>query len=98
MLYCERKPLEEELCRIKSVVRKNNSFEKYITSFRLRVKTPDGTEIPVNKDTLVGYADTTLPLLSSPKLLRFKAFLKLITLKTEPVGEEQQSYLVQKSC
>lgn len=39
-----------------------------------------------------------LPLLSSPKLLKFKAFLKLITLKTEPVGEEHQSYLVQNSC
>lgn len=69
VLYCERKPLEEELCRIKSVVRKNNSFEKYITSFRLRVKTPDGTEIPVNKDTLVGYADTTLLLVAKQKII-----------------------------
>lgn len=58
-LYCERKPLEDELRQVKSVVRKNSSFEKYIASFRLRVKTPDGNEIPVNKDTLVGYADTS---------------------------------------
>ena len=36
VLYCERKPLEEELRRIKSVVRKNSNFEKYIASFRDR--------------------------------------------------------------
>jgi hypothetical protein len=56
--YCERKQLEEELNRIKRVIRKNTNFEKYITSFKLRVKTQDGIEIPVNKSTLVGYGDT----------------------------------------
>ena len=69
VLYCERKPLEEELHRIKSVIRKNSSFEKYITSFRLRVKTPDGNEIPVNKDTLVGYADTAHLLVAKQKII-----------------------------
>ncbi len=68
-LYCERKPLEEELHRIKNVVRKNCSFEKYIASFRLRVKTPDGNEIPVNKDTLVGYADTAQLLVTKQRLV-----------------------------
>lgn len=68
-LYCERKPLEEELRRIKNVVRKNSSFEKYIASFRLRVKTPDGNEIPVNKDTLVGYADTAQLLVAKQRLV-----------------------------
>ena len=69
VLYCERKPLEEELRRIKSVVRKNSSFEKYIASFRLRVRTPDGNEIPVNKDTLVGYADTAHLLVAKQKII-----------------------------
>lgn len=69
VLYCERKPLEEELCRIKSVVRKNSSFEKYIASFRLRVKTPDGIEVPVNKDTLVGYTDTAHLLVAKQKII-----------------------------
>lgn len=69
VLYCARKPLEEELRRIKSVIRKNTSFEKYITSFRLRVKTPDGHEIPVNKDTLVGYADTVNLLIAKQKIV-----------------------------
>jgi hypothetical protein len=58
-LYCERKPIEDELTRIKSVIRKNTNFEKFITSFRLRVKDPtSGNEVPVNKDTLIGYGDT----------------------------------------
>lgn len=69
VLYCERKPLEKELRRIKNVVRKNNSFEKYITSFRLRVRTPDGNEIPVNKDTLVGYADTAHLLVAKQNII-----------------------------
>ena len=67
--FCERKPLEEELSRIKSVVRKNTDFERYITSFRLRVKTPEGTEIPVNKDTLVGYNDTADLLIAKQKIV-----------------------------
>ena len=38
-----------------------------------------------------------LPLLSSPKLLKFKTLLKLITLKTERDGDEHQTYQVQNS-
>lgn len=86
VLYCERKPLEEELHRIKIVVRKNSSFEKYITSFRLRVKAPDGNEIPVNKDTLVGYTDTTNLLVAKQKIICEQLAAidrKIYTLKTK---------------
>lgn len=69
VLYCERKPLEDELSRIKGVIRKNTNFEKYITSFKLRVKTPNGDEVPVNKDTLVGYGDTADLLVAKQKLI-----------------------------
>ena len=68
VLYCKRKPIEEELNRIKSVIRKNTSFEKYITSFRLRVKAPNGDEVPVNKDTLIGYGDTADLLVARQKI------------------------------
>lgn len=68
VLYCERKPIEEELSRIKSVIRKNTDFEKFITSFRLRVKAPNGGEVPVNKDTLVGYGDTADLLVAKQKI------------------------------
>lgn len=68
VLYCKRKPIEEELSRIKSVIRKNTNFEKFITSFRLRVKAPNGDEVPVNKDTLVGYGDTADLLVAKQKI------------------------------
>lgn len=68
VLYCERKPIEEELSRIKSVIRKNTSFEKFITSFRLRVKAPNGDEVPVNKDTLIGYEDNADLLVAKQKI------------------------------
>ena len=38
-----------------------------------------------------------LPLMSSLKSLKIQAFLKLIPLKTEPVGDEHRSYLVPNS-
>lgn len=68
ILYCERKPIEEELSRIKNVIRKNTNFEKFITSFRLRVKAPNGDEVPVNKDTLVGYGDIADLLVAKQKI------------------------------
>ena len=68
ILYCERKPIEEELGRIKSVIRKNTNFEKFITSFRLRVKAPNGDEVPVNKDTLIGYEDNSDLLVARQKI------------------------------
>jgi hypothetical protein len=49
VLYCERKPIAGEINRIKDVIRKNTNFEKYITSFRLRVKATNGEEIPMIK-------------------------------------------------
>ncbi len=45
------------------------NFEEYITSFRLRVKTPSGEEVPVNKDTIVGYGDTSDLLVAKQKLM-----------------------------
>lgn len=68
VLYCERKPIDEELKRIKSVIRKNTTFEKFITSFRLMVKSPNGDEVPVNKDTLVGYEDNFDLLIARQKI------------------------------
>ncbi|WP_169744533.1 hypothetical protein [Paenibacillus stellifer] len=68
VLYCERKPLEKELSRIKSVIRKNTNFEKFITSFGLRVKAPNGDEVPVNKDTLIGFGDTADLLVARQKI------------------------------
>lgn len=90
VLYCERKPIEDELSRIKSVIRKNTNFEKFITSFKLRVKTPNGDEVPVNKDTLVGYGDTADLLVAKLKIY-FEQLVaidrKIAELKTQRVKE-----------
>lgn len=69
VLYCERKPIEDELGRVKSVIRSNTNFEKYITSFRLRIKAPNGDEVPVNKDTIIGYGDITDLLVAKQKII-----------------------------
>lgn len=92
VLYCERKPIQEELDRIKSVIRKNTSFEKYITSFRLLVKTPEGAEIPVNKDTLVGYADNTQLLVAKQKVVCEQ--LAVIDRKIDHIKSKQTQDLV----
>lgn len=76
VLYCERKPIEEELSRLKSVMRKNTNFEKFITSFRLRVKAPNGDEVQVNKDTLIGYEDNVDLLVARQKIY----FEQLVTI------------------
>lgn len=91
VLRCERKPLENELNRIKSVIRKNTNFEKFITSFKLRVKAPNGGEVPVNKDTLIGYGDT-VDLLVARQKINYEQLAtidkKIALLKTQQDKEE----------
>ena len=89
VLHCERKPIEEELNRIKGVIRKNTSFERYITSFRLRVIAPNGEEIPVNKSTLVGYEDTADLLIAKQQLISEQ--LVLIDRKINALKARQDS-------
>lgn len=57
-LRSERSPISEELKRIESVIRKNDSFKNFISSMKLRVRAGDGEEIPVNESTIVGYVDS----------------------------------------
>ena len=68
-LYSERKPLAEELNRLKGVIRKNTGFEKYIASFGLRVQSKSGEIVPVNKGTLIGYSDTADLLVAKQKII-----------------------------
>jgi hypothetical protein len=68
LLYSERKPLDDELNRIKNVIRKNTSFKKFISSFKLTVKSKSGEEIPVNEDTLVGYKEISELLVAKQRM------------------------------
>ena len=53
----ERKSLENELQRLKEIIKKNNSFEKYITSMRLRVRAKTGEVVPVTSATIIGFRE-----------------------------------------
>lgn len=59
VLRSEKEPLLEELRQIKSILRKNKQFVEYISDMKLAVLTNSGEEIPVTKETLVGFTDNT---------------------------------------
>lgn len=51
-LYNERRPIDGELSRVESVIRKNTTFKRYVASMHLRVRGRDGLLVPVNEDTI----------------------------------------------
>jgi hypothetical protein len=69
VLYSERKPIFDEMERIKNVVRKNTSFKRYIDSMQLRVVSPTGEEIHVNENTLIGFKDDVDYLIAKRKMI-----------------------------
>ena len=54
----KRKPLENEVRRLKAAIKGNEEFRRYIDSMRLRVQVPNGEPIPVTAKTIVGFSDT----------------------------------------
>lgn len=66
------KSLSDELERIKAVIRENASFRKYIEKMKIRVKGPNGDEIPVNKNTIIGFSDNMEFLLEKMKMVTSK--------------------------
>ena len=57
LLRAEKEPIAEELKQIKSILRKNKLLAEYIADFKLTVQSPNGDEIPVTQETLVGFID-----------------------------------------
>lgn len=49
----------KELKRIDNVIKKNESFRKYIESMKIRVRASNGEEVPVNKDTIIDMNEYT---------------------------------------
>ena len=43
----------KELKRVERVIKKNDSFRKYVENMKIRVRASNGEEIPVNKDTII---------------------------------------------
>ena len=57
LLRAEKEPIAEELKQIKSILRKNKLLAEYIADFKLTVQSPNGDEITVTQETLVGFID-----------------------------------------
>lgn len=57
LLRAEREPISEELRQIKSILRKNKVLAEYIADMKLIVQSSSGEEIPVARETLVGFID-----------------------------------------
>lgn len=63
------KALSDELTRVNKVINDNNSFRKYIEKMGIRVKSLNDDEIPVNKDTIIGFADNVEILLAKRRMI-----------------------------
>ena len=61
--------LRKELKQITETIADNTSIRNFIEKMSLWVKAPDGTEIPVNKDTIIGLDDNNDFLISRKRLL-----------------------------
>ena len=61
--------LRKELKQITETIADNTSIRKFIEKMSLWVKAPDGTKVPVNKDTIIGLDDNNDFLLSRKRLL-----------------------------
>lgn len=68
VLNFDHRAVSEELVRINAVISENTSFRKYIEKMKIRVKGLNGDEIPVNKDTIIGFADNMEILLAKRKI------------------------------
>jgi hypothetical protein len=68
----ERKPLEDEIRRLKSVIGKNTSFKKYITDMQLRVLSSTGEEVPVNESTIIGLKENHEYLIAKRKMIELR--------------------------
>lgn len=69
LLRVEREPILSEIRQIASILRKNKSLVKFLTDMKLSVQAPSGEEIPVTKDTLVGFSDNAELLVTRKRML-----------------------------
>ena len=91
ILYSERKPVADELERLKKVIRQNTSFKNFISSYHLRVVSSKGEEIPVNENTIVGYKDDIEYLITKRKMIEARIVAidrKIATLNREHEKED----------
>ena len=87
VVLSERKPLEDEVRRLKSVIGKNTSFKKYITDMQLRVLSSTGEEVPVNESTIIGLKENNEYLIAKRKMV--ESHLAELDRKIETLKKKQ---------
>jgi hypothetical protein len=71
-LLNERKPIKNELERIRSVITDNERLVDYISKYRIVVCNEDGIEIPVNANTIKYYKENESYLIAKRKIYEKK--------------------------
>lgn len=97
VLRAEREPILEELKQIKSILRKNKLLADYIVDLKLMVQSSTGEEIPITRDTLVGFIDNNEFLTARREMLAAnleEVNRKIISLQKQK-GKEEQLFKVQ---
>lgn len=98
VLRAEKEPISDELKQIKSILRKNKILAEYIADMKLTVQSPSsGEEIPVTRDTLVGFTDNNEFLITRRELLaaELEDLNRKIASLEKKKGKEEQLFKVQ---
>lgn len=97
VLRAEREPVSDELKQIKSILRKNKVLAEYIADMKLIVQSSSGEEIPVTRDTLVGFIDNNELLTARREMLaaELEDINGQIASLEKQKGKEEQLFKVQ---
>lgn len=97
VLRAEREPVSDELKQIKNILRKNKVFAEFIADMKLTVLSNSGEEIPVTRDTLVGFTDNNKFLVARREMLAAELddINRKITALEKEKGKEEQLFTVQ---
>lgn len=97
ILQAEKVPISIELRQIQSVMRKNKLLAEYIAEMNLIVINKSGVEIPVTKETLLGFSDNAELLATRKEMLsnELNEINRKIAVLENEKNKEQQLFVVQ---
>lgn len=97
VLRAKREPVSDELKQIKNILRKNKVLAEYIADMKLTVQSSSGEEIPVTRDTLVGFRDNNELLTTRREMLaaELEDINRKIASLEKQKGKEEQLFKVQ---
>lgn len=88
-LEIQQSNLRREIKRIDSSLAKNNEFQRFISAMHLLIQLPDGEEVAITSDNIVGFNDLHELLINRRKILSKRE--RGIQKKIEKILEEQYS-------